>query len=80
MKPLLYLTASSLMLGIFAYAQVAPAGRRIATPTNPTRPAIATPPLGLAILNDKGEVQSICPLEKTEVRSDIAGQPSTMDS
>lgn len=78
MKPLLHLTAFTLLLGTFAQAQVArPTGRRPVFPSppgKPSRPSIATPPLGLSILNDKGEVQSICPLENTEVRSDIAGQ------
>ncbi|BCM91648.1 hypothetical protein IAD21_03523 [Abditibacteriota bacterium] len=75
MKPLLHLTAFTLLMGTLGHAQVAPTlGRRPAEIPTPSRPAIAEPPLGLSILNDKGEVQAVCPLERTEVRSDIAGQ------
>ncbi|BCM90872.1 hypothetical protein IAD21_02734 [Abditibacteriota bacterium] len=75
MKALLLLCGLTLALGGVAPAQVAPTlGRRPAEVPTPSRPAIAEPPLGLSILNDKGEVQAVCPLERTEVRSDIAGQ------
>ena len=63
MKSLLLLLALSFPLA--AHAQIAQ--------TSEQRPAIATPQFGLSALNDKGEIQSICPLERTDVRSDIAG-------
>ena len=59
-----------------AHAQLAPRGRvGIGTPGRPvpSRPSIA-PPMGLAILDDKGEIKSLCPLKRTEVTSDISGQ------
>ena len=67
MKPLLLLLTLSLPLA--ARAQF---GLPVVQP-NAERPAIATPQIGLSVLNDKGEIQSICPLERTDVKSDIAG-------
>ncbi len=63
MRPLLLLLALS-----FPFA-----ARAQTAPTNAERPALATPQIGLSVLNDKGEIQSICPLKRTDVRSDIAG-------
>ena len=63
MKPLLLLLALSFPLA--ARAQI--------VGPNVQRPAIAAPQYGLSALNDKGEIQSICPLERTDVKSDIGG-------
>ena len=63
MKPLLLLLALGFPLA--ARAQIAQ--------SNVELPAITPTQYGLSALNDKGEFASICPLERTDVKSDIAG-------
>jgi Ca-activated chloride channel family protein len=72
MKPLLFALVP-VLLGSTAQAQVAPRFRNRIADTIAERPFIS-PPLGLAILDGKGEVSSLCALERTEVSSDISGQ------
>ncbi len=64
MKPLFLLL--TLACPFVARAQFSP-------PTSAQRPAIAAPQFGLSVLNERGEIQSICPLQRTDVKADIAG-------
>ena len=43
-------------------------------PIAPNRPALATPQFGLSVIGDDGKERAICPLTRTDVSSDIAGQ------
>ena len=45
-----------------------------AEPIAPNRPALATPQFGLSVIGDDGKERAICPLTRTDVSSDIAGQ------
>ena len=40
----------------------------------PNRPAPATPQFGLSVVDESGKALAICPLQRTDVKSDIAGQ------
>ena len=40
----------------------------------PNRPAPATPQFGLSVVDESGKALAICPLQRTDVESDIAGQ------
>ena len=40
----------------------------------PNRPAPATPQFGLSVIDKDGKALAICPLQRTDVKSDIAGQ------
>ena len=73
MKHLLLLLALSFPFAARAQTLPRVGGRAPIAPTNAERPAIAPPQFGLSALNDKGEIQSICPLQRTDVRADIAG-------
>ena len=60
---------------IVATAQAAPSAmRQIDYQKIPNRPAPAIPQFGLSVIDDSGKALSICPLQRTDVESDIAGQ------
>ncbi len=87
MKPLIFLLPLA-GAGLFAAcsqtqsrvvpAVAAPNGqpmlRQIQFEKMPNRPAPATPQFGLSVVDDAGVTLAICPLQRTDVKSDIAGQ------
>jgi len=73
MKPIL-LIVSALTLARCGEVRAQVAARALSAVSTPSRPQIALPTMGLSILDDKGQVRAVCPLERTEVESDIAGQ------
>ena len=48
--------------------------RQIDFETVPNRPAPATPQFGLSVIDPTGKALAICPLQRTDVKADIAGQ------
>jgi Ca-activated chloride channel family protein len=73
------LVAALLFLGWRAEAQTQPNSGSHLTPPNaigPASPSASSPteaPLGLVVLDSKGQIQAVCPLQRTDVSADISG-------